>query len=198
MFIVYHIIDPLITLQVFSVDEVLRCQIVHTWNKGTKVHETLPKVQTKAAYLMIHKQEQTLWCFRGQRCLYIMHVSFTKLGIIRNTKWAHASHLPWFYCQWLCKEIQRKFEKNTENGTPNYSDPNTCYIKELFCQRWSNFIMPREIQDIQEKTKDWPSILIMHIATILISGKIWNCSRPPKRTPKSAWIHNKKCLNLNI
>ena len=58
MFIVYHIIDLLITLQVFSVDEVLRCEIVHTWNKGTKVHETLPKVQTKAAYLMNHKQEQ--------------------------------------------------------------------------------------------------------------------------------------------
>ena len=144
-----------------------------------------------------YKQKQTIWWFTNRSRLFdvlerkgvsisIMHVSFTKLGFIRNTKWAHASHLPWFYCQWLCKEIQRKSEKNTENGKPNYSDPNTCYIKELFCQRWSNFIMPRGIQDIQEKTKDWPSILIMHIATILISAKIWNCSRPPKRTPKSA------------
>ena len=158
-----------------------------TWNfaKGTDKSSLFDDSQTRADSLMFQRAKVSLYyaCKFHQARLYPEYKVSPRLPFTLVL-------LPM-----IMQGNTKKIRKNAENGKPNYSDPNTCYIKELFCQRWSNFIMPREIQDIQEKTKDWPSILIMHIATILISAKIWNCSRPPKRTPKSAWIHNKKCLN---
>ena len=168
MFIVYHIIDPSITRQCRWSLEVPNSTYMEqrdksTWNfaKGTDQSSLFDDSQTRADSLMFQSAKVSLYyaCKFHQAWLYPEYKVSPRLPFTLVL-------LPM-----IMQGNTKKIRKNTENGKPNYSDPNI-YIKELFCQRWSNFIMPREIQDIQEKTKDWPSILIMHMSQLLLLGKV--------------------------
>ena len=141
MFIVYHIIDPSITLQCRWSLEVLNSTSMEqrdksTWNfgKGTDKSSLFDDSQTRADSLMFQSAKVSLYyaCKFHQARLYPEYKVSPRLPFTLVL-------LPM-----IMQGNTKKIRKNTENGKPNYSDPNT-YI-------YDRIILPSEaILSCQEK-----------------------------------------------
>ena len=98
-----------------------------TWNfgKGTDKSSLFDDSQTRADSLMFQSAKVSLYyaCKFHQARLYPEYKVSPRLPFTLVL-------LPM-----IMQGNTKKIRKNTENDKPNYSDPNTCYIKELFCQR---------------------------------------------------------------
>ena len=98
-----------------------------TWNfgKGTDKSSLFDDSQTRADSLM----------FQGAKVSLYYACKFHQARLYPEYKVNPRLPFTLVLLPMIMQGNTKKIRKNTENGKPNYSDPNTCYIKELFCQR---------------------------------------------------------------